>query len=659
MQEKKAQLGRSFSALPERSREVLYAPRAFVWGSLMALAIGFGVPYGTLILRGSYMDLDFSTPGAIFVLFVVSALLNPVFWRLARRLALRSQEMIIAYVMALLACCIPTMGLTCQLLPIITGFRYYANPENRWEELLLPYLPQWMYPAEERAIRYFYEALPPGQTIPWLVWLKPLALWLLFIFAFQFVSICLMVVYRRQWVEHERLVYPLVHLPLEMCQTAPPERQAFYRNAGLWLGFAIPFVIGSFIGLHHYFPSVPAPNLATHIPVFRQTQSLALRLSFPMIGFFYLVEQQTTFSLWFFNLLFFIARGIMNILHIGMQENLGIYGARSPVFAHLGVGAFMAMIAVGLKVGRQHFAAVWRQALYNDAQVSDEEEILSYRTAIWGLAGGLLVMIIWLAASGLPLLLVLPFVLVALLLFLGLTRIVAESGMAEAVAPSIAPGVLVSAVGAPVFGRKGLAALAMSYVWLSDMRIFVMAGAAHALKLGQQLPPRRRGLLLYAIIGGILLALASSMPLTLYWAYQRGGPNLNSWFWNGSPLAAARWTAEKIANPTPPHWAGWILTGVGAAIMIWLAVMRQQFLWWPFHPIGFALGGIWIMDELWATAFGSWLIKSLLLRYGGVKTFQKARPVFLGLILGQFATNGLWLFLDALTGHTGNQIFWI
>jgi hypothetical protein len=37
----------------------LSLPRAFIWGSLMALAIAFGVPYGTLILRGSYMDLDF------------------------------------------------------------------------------------------------------------------------------------------------------------------------------------------------------------------------------------------------------------------------------------------------------------------------------------------------------------------------------------------------------------------------------------------------------------------------------------------------------------------------------------------------------------------------------------------------------------------------
>ena len=124
-------------------------------------------------------------------------------------------------------------------------------------------------------------------------------------------------------------------------------------------------------------------------------------------------------------------------------------------------------------------------------------------------------------------------------------------------------------------------------------------------------------------------------------------------------MAAAKWVVDKMNQPTPPNLVGWVLTGVGAAVMLWLTMMRQQLMWWPFHPIGFALGGVWMMDELWSTILGTWLIKSVIMRYGGVKAFQQARPFFLGLILGQFATNGLWLVLDRLTGHTGNEIFWI
>ena len=82
-------------------------------------------------------------------------------------------------------------------------------------------------------------------------------------------------------------------------------------------------------------------------------------------------------------------------------------------------------------------------------------------------------------------------------------------------------------------------------------------------------------------------------------------------------------------------------------------------MWWPFHPIGFAIGGTWIMDQLWLTCFTGWLLKSVVLRYGGLKFYQRLRPAFLGLILGQFTCNGFWLIVDHFTGRTGNQIFWI
>lgn len=637
--------------------ERAFTTRAFVVGGLASLALGLGVPYGTLILRGSYMDLDFSTPGAIFLLFVITALLNPLLGLAGRRLKLGPRELIVVYVMTLLACSIPTMGLTCQLLPIMSGFHYYASPENHWADLLLPHIPEWLVPVGPGTIKYFYEGLPPGVLIPWVAWLRPLGWWFLFIFAFQAVSLCLMVIVRKQWVENERLIYPLVQLPMEMVG-AGSHGSGFYRLPALWAGFGVPFLLGGLIGLHNYFPAVPAPQVVTRFSTFRKTQSLILRLSFPMIGFFYLVEQQTSFSLWFFNLLSFLVRGGMNVLHIGMSENLGIYGSKSPVFAHIGIGAFLALVYTGLRVGRLHFAAVWRKAVSGDPTVDDSGELLPYRTAVGGLVVGLTVMCLWLVASGLPAGLVVPFVLLAVILFLGLTRVVAESGMAEAVAPSIAPGVLVSALGSHVFGPRGLMTLGMSYVWLSDMRIFVMATAAHGLKLTEEVRGNRRPML-GAMVGGILIAIAASIPLTLYWAYNHGGTTLNNWFWVGSPNAPAKWVMEKLQKPSEANMTGWLLTGLGAVIMLWLTAMRQQIMWWPFHPLGFALGGIWMMDELWATIFLTWILKGVIMRYGGVKAFQKARPFFLGLILGQFATNAFWLILDAITGHTGNQIFWI
>ena len=52
-------------------------------------------------------------------------------------------------------------------------------------------------------------------------------------------------------------------------------------------------------------------------------------------------------------------------------------------------------------------------------------------------------------------------------------------------------------------------------------------------------------------------------------------------------------------------------------------------------------------------------LKLGIVRFGGLRAFRTARPIFLGLILGQFTCNGMWLIIDSFTGMKGNQIFWI
>ena len=66
-----------------------------------------------------------------------------------------------------------------------------------------------------------------------------------------------------------------------------------------------------------------------------------------------------------------------------------------------------------------------------------------------------------------------------------------------------------------------------------------------------------------------------------------------------------------------------------------------------------------VTDQVWFSIFIAWLIKAVVLRYGGPKLYAKSRPLFLGFILGQFTCSGTWLLIDLLTGMTGNRLFWI
>ena len=92
------------------------------------------------------------------------------------------------------------------------------------------------------------------------------------------------------------------------------------------------------------------------------------------------------------------------------------------------------------------------------------------------------------------------------------------------------------------------------------------------------------------------------------------------------------------------------------ALLMWA---RQQLLWWPLHPIGYPIGAVWLMDQLWFSIALAWLLKLVAMKYGGPSLFRRARPFFLGLIVGQFFIAGLWLIIDFFTGMTDNVVFWI
>jgi len=110
--------------------------------------------------------------------------------------------------------------------------------------------------------------------------------------------------------------------------------------------------------------------------------------------------------------------------------------------------------------------------------------------------------------------------------------------------------------------------------------------------------------------------------------------------------------ADWVNNPTKidgPRLQG---VGVGFAVTALLIQMRQRFIWWPFHPIGYAVAGTFTMQWLWCATLIGWLIKLMLIRYGGMKSYRRAIPFFIGLILGDYITGSLWAIYGSLAGVT-------
>jgi hypothetical protein len=82
--------------------------------------------------------------------------------------------------------------------------------------------------------------------------------------------------------------------------------------------------------------------------------------------------------------------------------------------------------------------------------------------------------------------------------------------------------------------------------------------------------------------------------------------------------------------------------GLGFTIAILLLTARARFLWFPLHPLGYAMANSWGMANLWCCLFVAWLLKWSILRHGGLKSYRRAVPFFLGLALGDFIIGHVW-----------------
>jgi hypothetical protein len=631
-------------------------------GAVVAAGIGAGAPYGNMVLRGSYMALDFSTAGAIFLFFLFVLLVQTGLALVHPRLALRRQELAVVYIMGIVGCAIPDMGLTEYLLPIVTGGLYYATPENEWAQLIHPYIPSWLVPQDPEAVRYFYEGAPRGYPLPWRAWLVPLATWLPLVLAVHFSMVCTMVVLRRQWVNRERLTFPLVQVPLAMIDDEGGHQalRPFFRRPLMWAGFALPFAIGSLRALHNYFNYVPTVNLQFGVPLFRNTTVLEIALSFPMLGFTYFVNLDIAFAIWFFNLLARLEEGVFGIIGVTSSEKL-FYAGNFAVLAHQGMGAMLVLALFGLWTARGHLAQVWEKAWHGSAHIDDSDEMLSYRTAVFGWLAANAFIALWLVLAGMSWW-VLPLYLSAMyLLFLAVTRVVAEGGIAAARAPLIASDFVTSGVGSAALGPHTLTALGFTYVWAADIRTFVMASCANGLKLAEEQIRAHRRQLFWAMALAVAVSLAASIWTVLYLSYAYGGINLNGWFFGpeGGAVYPYNFISNELNNLDGPNWVGWLATLSGGTIMALLMLARHHLLWWPLHPLGFAVSTISMTNYISFSVFLAWALKSLVLKYGGPSLFTRLRPFFLGLILGQFAVAGFWLVIDYLTGMTDNSIYWV
>ncbi len=623
-------------------------------GLLGSLLIAAGEPFGVLVLRGSPMGADFSTGAAIFLFLPLTLVLNPLV-RLLGLPALRRGELVTIYIMMIVAAAIPSWGFTLNLIPLIGGFFYYATPENEWAQLIQPHIPMWLVPESRIDVWKLFEGGARGEPVSWSSWGPPLLIWSLFAVTIYFVTLCLLVILRKQWVEREKLLFPMAVLPLEM-GTGEPGRilPPFFRSYVMWAGFLIPFLVNSLEALHRYYNFIPVIDMDASIPILRNSIYLRCSPRLEVIGLSYLLSLDVGFGVWFFAFLALLQTGLERMLGWNIGPVQPFSDPASPSVAHLAQGALLFLVFAGFWHGRRHLRDVLRKAFGDAPDVDDSSELFSYRTAVFGSLLGSLLALVWLLAAGLNLPTAFVFLTMSMVIFIGLTRIIAQTGLASYRASVASPIFTVNALGSSMVGATGLTVLGLNFAWAADVRTFVMASAATGVKLAQETALEGRRLF-WAIMGAILVTLAGSAWAIVELSYLYGGINLVGWQFSGLPAFTGNWITQNLNNPQPtqPWHMGFLVLGAG--LMGVMSYVKNRFVGFPIHPIGMTLGMTAPMYHLWFSVFIAWMLKAVILKYGGPRVYSQLRPFFLGMILGGFGSAGFWLIVDFFTGMTGNS----
>jgi len=229
--------------------------KALLLGACVAAFVNLASPY-TESVGFSNFSWSYLPEGAAIPLLPILAV-NAILIKVKKQLSLTRGELLVIFVMALVANS-TAIWLIYFFLAAIVSPHYFVSPENEWSELLFPYLPKWLIISDSNhAVKWFYEGAPPGTSIPWEAWLIPLAFWLPFFIALSLASYTLIIFFRRQWEEHEKLAYPLMQPIIHLAEEKHEGQKPLWRMRLLWIGATIPILIAVLDVLKHIYPIMP------------------------------------------------------------------------------------------------------------------------------------------------------------------------------------------------------------------------------------------------------------------------------------------------------------------------------------------------------------------------------------------------------------------
>ncbi len=639
--------------------------RAIIIGIIFIPIVCLWVEYTEIVAQATDLAA-MSLPIAVVFVLVLVICANLFLRKYLPRYAFSQAEILYIFIMQTVSIGICGIGMMQFLNTEVADIFYYSTPENKWGTQILPFIKPWLLP-DKRVLHGYFAGGERFMTLSILRgWITPILVWSAFIIIALGVMLCLNVIIRRQWIDQERLSFPITAIPLEL--TRDDSLKSLLSNKLLWIGFTIPVILETLASLNYLYPSVP------FIPIKPSDPRLILNslfttspwtgmgdtvLSFyPMvIGLTYFIPLDVGFSLWFFYL-FTKAENVVATALGYHDPGASLAASRMPYIGEQSAGAFIAIALFTLYTMRGNIMDALRKTFKHTPDVRDMNEPFSYRWAVLGTIGGYLALTGFAMAIGMTWYVPLIFFFLYYLFIITFTRIRAEAGLAWGYGPYLDPhSMMMSATGVSAYNKQTLLGFA-SILWFDlDYRCNAMPAQLEAMKISESAKMNNKHIALAIIIATVVGAFASWWAvLTCYYQYGAATAQVNSW---RTSMGLVPWQTVStwLNSPAKQELSRMEGVGIGVVVCAFLMFMRTRFTWWPFHPIGYAVSGTETMHWLWCATLIGWLLKLLIIRYGGMKNFRKGIPFFIGLIIGDYLTGSLWSIFGSITGITTYRVF--
>jgi hypothetical protein len=465
------------------------------------------------------------------------------------------------------------------------------------------------------------------------------------------VMVCMNVILRRQWMENEKLSYPIVQLPMAM--VANGGNTSFFLQKPLILGALLGGGLDVLNGLHVLFPAVPE-IIVRHDHPSRNLQQYFTSPPWNGVGWFplplypfiialgYFLPVDLSFSIWFFFLLKMALRVVATAAGVEQGRPYTF-----PFFNEQSYGAWFAIFAFAIWGARHHLREVWRKAVNpRYAGIDDSREALTYRGAVIGLLLGLAFLIAFCVQAGMKLWVAVLFFLIFFIISIGITRVRAELGPpAHEVVGMNSQTFLIMMFGSTAIGAPSLTMMTMFW-WFSGRgyRTHPMPCQLEAMKMAQQGGINMKGMgyvMMFAMFFGGLASYWAALHLK--YANTTGVDYMDMHNWGNY-----YWLESVLRSPREPSLTAMLAVVFGFAAAATMHLARMRFLWWPFHPAGYALSLNFGVEYFWSCLLIASVIKWLVLRYGGHKLHRQVMPFMFGVILGEYCVGAFWSAMSVI-----------